>query len=320
MSTVLCVIAGLFMSGCAASMISMDIHPPFISQQKVSEEEKKRVYDILGQVDLRNRTVEKDPQWIESSYQGFMIKNLSEIEERDYPLFNKYLDNGAVYIVVHPAYYTFFQDPDVRYDNDPGKNPMHAMDRFLSEPAYSSKSRLIKVQEKMLRDFLEYKSTEKKLVILILPRGYRNYQAYRYKDRKDEFMRFLNSVTNGSESVLYVYSKKPNRGSLTEKEKKRLSRFLYSARTTNIILGGGYAGRCVEDFYKDIDHYFAEEKIAIHPEITAMSPSDITDSFASEVLLPDGTLNLKKLSFRVRTNTLGNEEVTPLIRNASENE
>ncbi|TAN40601.1 MAG: hypothetical protein EPN25_07015 [Nitrospirae bacterium] len=306
----------LLIAACATQPASLSIRPPAYDRN-ISEEEKKHADAILGDIELRNRTVEIDEQWVQSSYKDFLINNLADLDEQSYANFSKYLDKGAVYIIIHPAYYTFFQDTDVRVDSDHDKKAMNAMDRFLSDHGYSSKSVLIKAQEKMLRDFLEYKSTEKKLVVLILPKSYRSYQGYKYRNDRDEYMRFVNAVTNESESVIYLYSKKPNRGSLAEKDRKRLLKFLYAVRASTVMLGGGYAGRCIEDFYKEMEQYVGEEKMFLVPEITAISPSDITTSLASDLLRSDGTINISKLSLNIKMNTLGNQEITPMIRNLS---
>ena len=191
------------------------------------------------------------------------------------------------------------------------------MERFLGESAFSSKTRLIKAQEKMLRDFLEYATTEKKLIVLVLPRGYRTYAGYKYREADDEFMRYINEVTNGSDSVLYLYSKKPNRGTLTDRDRKKLLKFLYSVKAESVLLGGGYIGRCLEDFYKDIDQYFSEDKLYLVPEISSISPSDMTTGFASDMLQADGTIDIVKLSENIQANALGNQDISPKMRSLS---
>ncbi|MBI5640957.1 MAG: hypothetical protein HZA17_11075 [Nitrospirae bacterium] len=303
-------------AGCATSM-KVGIESPIIPMDN-NGEEKARITGTLTQIETRNRTIEDSADWIRESYNGFMIKNLAEMDERDFSRYGRYLDNGSVYVVVHPAYYTFFQDSDIIPDNSNGNIlSQNAVERFLSDGAFSAKTKLIKAQEKMLRDFLEYMSAEKKLVILIMPKGYNSYAGYKYRNGMDEYMRFINEVTNESDSVLYLYSKKPNRGTLGERDRKKLLKFLYSVRANSILLGGGYIGRCLEDFYKDIEQFYGEDKIYVVPEITAISPSDMTSNLASDILQSDGTVNVGKLSFSIKNNSLGNQEITPLIRNLS---
>lgn len=305
----------LFVAGCASPM-SVEIQSPFAMGDGRTEYEKKHDEAVVKEIIDRNSTVEADPEWISEAYKKFMINNVSDIDEQDYAKYSRYLDNGAVYIIVHPSYYTFFHEGDVSNDGA-GISSQNAVERFLDESVYSSKARLIKAQEKMLRDFLEYMSTEKKLVILILPKGYSTYPGYKYRNVNDEYMRYINEVSNGSDSILYIYSKKPSRGTLSEKDRKKVLKFLYGVRANSILLGGGYIGRCLEDFYKDIEQYIGEDKIFLVPEITAISPSDMISDIASDVLRPDGTINVPKLSFSIKTNALGNQEITPLIRNLS---
>ena len=297
--------------------MSTKISSPFSKNAGKGQEAQKHVDAVLKEIEERNATVEGQTNWRSEAYQRFMIKDLASIDEGDYAGYARYLDNGAVYIVVHPAYYTFFHDDSLLPEYSPGISADNAMERFLSESAYSSKSRLIKAQEKQIRDFLEYMSTDKKLVILVLPRDYRDFPAYKFRKDRDEYMRFINEVTNGSDSVVYLYSKRPNRGTLAEKDLRSLLRFLYAVKTNQILLGGGYLGRCIEDFYKDIERYYSSEKVYLVPEITAISPNDISSGTASNMLKPDGTINVEALSASIRGNAVGNQEIVPRIRNIS---
>ncbi len=303
-------------AGCATRM-STRISSPFAGGAGNGEEVQKHVDAVLRTIEERNATVESQPDWRSRAYQKFMIKDLDSIDEGEYEGYARYLDNGSAYIVVHPAYYTFFNDDSLSSENSPGVTGENALERFLSEGAYTSKSRLIKAQEKQIRDFLEYMSTDKKLVILILPYDYRDFPAYKYKKEKDEYMRFINEVTNGSDSVIYLYSKSPNRGTLTEKNRRELLKFLYAIKTKQILLGGGYVGRCIEDFYKDIEQYYSYEKLYLVPEITAISPADVSSGTASDMLKSDGTIDVGKLSADIRGNAVGNQEVIPRIKNLS---
>jgi len=303
-------------AGCATRM-STKISSPFAEGTGNGEELQKHVETVLRTVEERNETVESGPEWRSRAYQSFMIKDLASIDEGDYGRYVRYLDEGAAYIIVHPAYYTFFHDDTLSQEYLSGVSTENAMERFLSESAYSAKSRLIKAQEKQIRDFLEYMSTDKKLVILILPRDYADFPAYKFKEEKDEYMRFINEVTNGSDSVIYLYSKRPNRGTLAEKDRRKLLKFLYVIKTREILLGGGYVGRCIEDFYKDIEQYYSYEKLYLVPEITAISPADVSSGTASDMLNSDGTIDFGKLSADIRGNVVGNQEVIPRIKSLS---
>ncbi|MDA8432074.1 MAG: hypothetical protein M0Z60_03815 [Nitrospiraceae bacterium] len=307
-------LAAALAAGCAGRPLPVAIQPPFDLPKDSPEAEKQHVQAVIAQIEDRNREVETDPQWIAKAYDDFMIKSLQDVAESDYGRYGQYLDHGGVYIIVHPAYYTFFHESGASNDSLalPSRN---AVDLLLREPAYSSKTRLQFQQEKMLRDFLEYMSTDRKLVILVLPRDYRRYAGYKFKGGNDEFMRYINEVTNGSDSVLYLYSKRPNRGTLGEKDRRRLLKFLYSVKAKEILLGGGYIGRCLEDLYKDLEQYYSDDKLFVVPEITSISPSDMSSGAAADVLDADGMVDVGKLTRSIQSNTLGYQDITPRIRN-----
>jgi hypothetical protein len=298
-------------AGCA-STIMVDITPPFMITEK-SDNEKAHIEVVLKEIETRNRTVEADSQWIRESYLNLQIKNLDDIDEEDYPKYREYLDGRSLYIIVHPAYYTFFQGGG-------GQNKdvsMNAVERFLREPSYSSRMQLIKLQEKMLRDFIEYMSTDKKLVILVLPKDYSSFKAYQYRDGKDEYMRYINEVTNASDSVIYLYSDHPYKGDLSEGDRKKIVKFLYAVRPDSVLIGGGYIGRCLEEFYANMQQSYGLNKFYIVPEITAISPNDLTDGMASAMINSDGIINIDKLTQVIKRNLIGSQERSPKLKNLS---
>jgi len=304
-------------AGCGGR-IDGAIQPPVMIGQDLDESVRKHAASVLEEIMTRNLKVEGDAAWIQESYRKFRIRNLAQIKENEYAGYSKYLDGGTVYVVVHPAYYAFFHDgaAEIRPEGS-GLSRKNALDTFLGETAFSSRMRLIRTQEKSLRDFLEYMSTEKRLVLLVLPRGYSSYPAYQYRSGNDEYMRYLNDVTNESDSVIYLYSKKPNRGNLTEKDRKRLIKFLSSIRANAIYIGGGYAGRCVKDFYKDMAQYYEEDKLYLVPELVTVSPSDISADLASDLLRQDGSVDISRLSETIETNAFNNQDISPKLRHVS---
>lgn len=304
----------LMLCGCA-NTVSMSIQPPGMDARSSMTNNPQHVAEVLHEIGERNAGTEADPLWIQRAYQKPMFRNLHQVQESEYEGFRKYLDNGSVYIIVHPAYYTFFHDSDPVPGTKSGATTPNAMDRFLSSAAYSGKTRLMKAQEKVLRDFLEFVSTEKKLVIMVLPKGYKEYSAYKYKDSQDEYLRFLNEVTNESDSVLYLYSRKPSRGMLKAKDRKVLLKFLSAVQPKEVLLGGGYVGRCLDDFYRDLEQYYDEDNLYIVPEISAVSPADISGNMSSDVILPDGQIDIRKLVLNVRENLVSRDNVAVKTRN-----
>ncbi len=304
-------LALIFLSSCAPS-IRKDIDAPFFSGRDTS----LRTNIILHSIEERNRNIEDDSRWIASSYERFFIKGLHEVNEEDYPSYARFLDNGSVYIIVHPAYYTFFQKPLFPVEAEESISPENELERLLNEKSLSPKTALIKAQEKSLRDFLEYASTTQRLIILILPGGYKSYPAYRFKGQRDEMRRYINEVTNESESVIYLYSKKPNRGLLSEKDLARLLKFLSAVKPKEILIGGGYLGRCLEDFWRTMEPYYSD-RLYLVPELIAISPSDMSILQARSMLRSDGTIDIEKLTRNIRENNIGNQEIQPRVRNIS---
>jgi len=303
--SVICVCAGLMAfamtaaGGCARS-ISSGIQPPSVTSGENGETPVLRNADLIEKIELRNAAIETSPEWIEKAYQKPLIRNLHKIPKKDYADFAKYLDKGAVYVIVHPAYYFFFDDSmqfGVPGSSSSGKS---AMSTFLSEASYSGRAMLAKAQEKAMHDFLEYVTTEKKLVIFILPGAYKGIDEYRNRFPRDEYMRYINEVSNESESVLYLFSSKPNKGALDPKDRKTLFRFLETVQAKSILLGGGYVGRCIEDFYRMLGKNYDEDSLFIMPEISALAPSDMSARMYADVISPEGIVNINKLALNAR--------------------
>lgn len=249
---------------------------------------------VLETIQQRNSTLESNPNWIASAYRRFLVKELADLHERDYADYRKYLDEGDLHIIVHPAYYAFFDaESSLFLEPFPGESRPNAVQQFLQSQVFSSKGRLMQAQERMLRDFLEYASTAKKLVLLVLPGDYTESASYRYGDGRDEYMRYINEVTNESESVLYLFSKRTSTGSLRPSDKKRLLKFLTAVSPRKVYVGGGYLGRCVGEFFKDLRDGYPADNLSLAAEISAWSPLDVSSDEASSFLHADGTLDLE---------------------------
>ncbi len=303
-------------SGCATPQATPHgIEPPRIITGDLKDGERLHAEEVVKKILERNSTVEADRGWISESYQHFRVKDLDDLEEKDYGNYAAYLDHGNVYIIVHPAYYTFFGDEIGQYKVADAVGSSNVMERFLRDTTSSASERLVKAQEKMLRDFIEYMSTERKLLILLLPYSYRTYKAYKYRDGKDEYMRYINEVTNESPSVLYFYSRYPNRGVISGDDRKKIIKFLYAIRANSVMLGGGFIGRCLDEFYKDLQRNYGESKLFMVPELSSISPADISDSSAADIMKPDGTINISKLTRMIEENRIGRQDASPKLRN-----
>lgn len=241
---------------------------------------------VVSSVQLRNNTIERHPAWITLATRMFMIKHLNDIARSDYVNYRQYLDRGTLYIIVHPAYYVFF------HSRDGYESAGSPLDAFLSEHFFTKEMRFLQEQERALRDFLEITSARKRLVLLILPDG---NEGHAHKSRVDEYTRYINSVTNGAESVIYLFSEKPNRGSLPRETEARLHDFIEALAPERILIGGGYVGRCVDEFCSEFSARSGNRwKTTVAGEISAFSPEDLPlldlDSF-----LDNGILNIPLL-------------------------
>ncbi|MBI5102199.1 MAG: hypothetical protein HZB33_10240 [Nitrospirae bacterium] len=307
----------VFMSfcGCAThSDISLRIEPPF-NLGAGSGQESAQTDEVVMKIVMRNNTVEADAQWVQESYKDFMIRNLADIDETDYAKFAEYLDGGSVYVVIHPAYHVFFNERAAVSKNGGGPlDSKNVVERFLETPVSSSSARLMKAQEKSLRDFLEYMSSDRKLVILVLPKAYRDYKMYNFRNGRDEYMRYINEVTNGSASVIYTYSSQPSRGTLGEDDKKRLFKLIFATRAKAVLVGGGFVGRCLDEFYTYFQRNYSENRLWLVPEISAISPSDVSNSAADTMLNPNGTINMAEFSQNINSKFVSRHELMPRLR------
>lgn len=262
---------------------------------------------ISAEIEERNTNLEQQPAWISMATRDFLLKHLFEVDPGDYPNYRQYLDNGDMYVIVHPAYSIFFHDQQPLVPSDP-------VDSFVNESTFTSAARFTREQERSLRDFTEITSTRKRLIVLVLPGDYRDWQGYIYKDKTDMFARYVNSITNNSESVLYLYSEKPNRGRLSEKSKERLIAFIESVNPERIIIGGGYLGRCIEDFYKNISSTAFGEKMMVSGEISAFSREDMKRLHIDD-FLKDGKLNIEVLKEVVSSRGLKGITFKEILKN-----
>jgi hypothetical protein len=263
---------------------------------------------ILAEIEARKSSLEKHPEWISLATRGFFIKNLLDLPESQYPEYRRYLDDGTLYIVVHPAYYVFFEDHGL---NRSAENPVET---FLKEPAFTRDAQFLREQERALRDFLEITSMRKRLIVLILPGNYRDFSGFAYRNSSDEYARYINSVTNSSESVLYLYSNKPFNGRLSYESRESLLHFIEAVNPKAIRIGGGYLGRCIEDFYKDLTSSVSEDKVAIAGEISAFSPEELKGLDLNE-FLEGGRLNISAMKQIVSSKNIKGIPFKEFLRN-----
>lgn len=269
----------------------------------------------LQEVERRNSGVEDSVEWISRAYEGLLVRRLTNVSEREYHKFEKFLDNGAAYIIVHPGFFTFFHYPR-RLRRDGGDySEYNVLDLLLKRRPKDAKFALLQAQERRMRDFIEFKSTQKKLLIIITPKNYKNYSGYTYRKSSDEYMRYLNEITNLSDSVLFVESRDPNRGYISDDDALRLVEFLLSIKAKKIYVGGSYVGRCLEDFYTLLTREYGSQDIYIVPELSDISPRELSGALASELLKPDGSIDEAVALKNIRDDVYDIQESIPSMIN-----
>ncbi len=165
-----------------------------------------------------------------------------------------------VVIMVHPAYALFFRESQ-RSRYSPAKYYLMRMQ--------------LEQEEQAIRE-LAASGTQ---TILILPGNYeresiapRSYTAY------------LNNAAGESASIHYLFSESWSSGDLTTEGVVVLYRFLQTFNPRRILIGGGFIGRCQREFYNQLTSYMEGKKIYLIPELSSLSPDDITDEEALDIL------------------------------------
>jgi len=308
--TLFWVIALSLFTACASDIAVTQRNPALIRPPVSVPAGDPAVGALINAIEGRNMTAEDSPEWIKESYAGLKIRSMNTIAEKEFDQYAKYLDHGTVYFIVHPAYFPFFQLGLPAGGVDEKQN---VIERFLSAKPVSAKFAALQSQERELRDFLEYKSTEGRLIILVLPKNYMKFKAYRYRNGPDEYARYLNEATNGSDSVIYMESRTATRGYLHEETLIRLLEFLLAINPSRVVVGGGYVGRCLEDFYTDMVENFDPEKVFVAAELAAVSPKELSNKIAGRLLKGNGDIDADTAADLLRSGAYDAQEVRPNV-------
>jgi len=243
--------------------------------------------------------------------QRIMSRSLNDISQNEYERFREYLDDGIMYIIVHPAYYFFFHDGSLFAET-------REIEAYLDRDTYTKRELVLREQERALRDFLEITSTRNRLILLILPGNYREYSGFKYRYGDDEFARYINEVTNDSNATIYLYSEKPNRGMLSRESMDILLDFIKAVNPDRIVLGGGYLGRCLEDFYRQLSPLMKDGQVEIEPWISALSPEDLR-YFDLNDLIKGDRLDMSLMKDLQRNYSKANNSFREILRNYRNN-
>jgi len=165
-----------------------------------------------------------------------------------------------VLVIVHPAYSVFFRDRS--------KDTYSEMKYHLLKQQFDNEARLIRSQ-----------TAVGKVVILVLPG---NFAAD--SQAPLSFVSYLNSMATGTRPVYYVQSETSSSGTLSMNDMVNLYQFLQSMKVNKVMIGGGYIGRCQREFYGQLTTYLDRSRAYIVPEISTISPDDVSDAEARTIL------------------------------------
>lgn len=218
------------------------------------------------------------------------LLKLSDIPHGAYFDYMDYVKDGAVYIIVHPAYYFFFQNESALLHK---KSNTAIYDYMIQQLSNEQK-------------FLSHARAEKILVILVTP-----------GDKLPvEYVKYLNDVTSEAKSFLYLESKKMNAGTLRDADELLLQEFLDVLGVKKILLGGGYIGRCQGHVYNGLSVIYSPETISIVPEISTFSPGDISAETIEWFMTPSRNFDLEAVASFIDANRMNkinrHARVTPI--------
>lgn len=232
-----------------------------------------------ARIAVRNRTVKRSLAWLRAAYGHIAVRSIHDIPQDTYARYRSYALDGKVYIVVHPGYFPFFDEWSITpiatdYSRRLPRNniPERIADALTAtDVAYQ----VALQQEVMTRDIIEHLSEERHLVVLVLPRDYRDHLTYGYVAGYDEYARYVNEMTNGADNIVTIESDSHQNGYLRDRDLAVLGAFLDAAGAKTIMLGGGFLGKCLDNFAGSLRKRYPHGSIWYVREITMLSPSDI---------------------------------------------
>lgn len=165
-----------------------------------------------------------------------------------------------VTIIVHPGYSLFFREER--------KSTYTEAKYGLLEHQLSTEAR-----------FISDMAGRGELMILVLPGDYEKFSI-----APRSYIAYLNTLTAGSRTVLYVFSETWHEGSLPVETTVELHTFLRNLRAEKVLVGGGYIGRCQKEFHSQLTNYVGTISTFIVPEISSISPDDVSSREAANIL------------------------------------
>jgi len=279
----------LLLAGCAT------LSPPAV---EMSEQDRARVKDAFAGIDARRLSRNQNDGWLRDAYQEIHLRNLREIPQQDLAGYRRYVADGSIFIIVHPGYFPFFDTWDIArptFDYATGMPRENLVDRTTADlPASDTVYRTAREQERIVRDLVAYLAAERRLVVLILPRDYRDHVTYGAAPGYDEYARYLNEISGEAENVVFLESAAYDQGTLRPGDLDVLIRFFKASGVRSVNLGGGFIGKCLDGFYKTLREIMLPGYLFYVPEVTQFSPKDLKRDGTS-LLTDDGRISRKKL-------------------------
>jgi hypothetical protein len=185
---------------------------------------------------------------------------VTRLTEESVQLLARGSEGAEVFIIVHPGYSVFVDG-------------MHKKEYPLRKRA------LARAQHENEARFVEQRAKEGKIVVLIVPSDGEGSRA-----APSPYHVYLNRLAGNSLSVFYTVSQTAKNGALTMEDMIVLYRFLDAIRARAVYVGGGYIGRCQQEFAGQLTRYFDASRTYIVPEASTVSPEDVTEREADTML------------------------------------
>lgn len=168
--------------------------------------------------------------------------------------------DSDVFIMVHPAYSLFFRD---------------ANRSQYPEAKYALLSRQFNNEARFIREA----AGADKILILIIPGNYATRSSAPLS-----YISYLNTTAGSGQSVFYLTSESASNGSISMNDMVELYHFLNRSKAGKVLIGGGFIGRCQREFYNQLTLYYNQRTAYIVPEISTISPDDISEPEAAKIL------------------------------------
>ncbi len=162
--------------------------------------------------------------------------------------------------MVHPGYSLFFRDAN------------HSQ---YPEAKYALLSRQFDNEAR----FIARAARADKVVILIIPGNYGTESIAPLS-----YISYLNETAGPGQSVFYLLSESASNGTVSMNDMVELYHFLNRFKAGRVMVGGGFIGRCQREFYNQLTVYYNKMTAYIVPEISTISPDDISEEEAGKIL------------------------------------